>query len=138
MDSEQGVPVSKPTQQTGRSPGEGCNGSHLLRFKPNTSGTKAGACIVLQSGSAEGHEKTYLNQVVAVPQEASLETHSLLFDRFIFTWLVELFLDTLHTKSPELAEAQRKAKFAFAPLFLLHSSQDPEFNSFMKMCQLCW
>ncbi|CAM4535703.1 unnamed protein product [Lepidochelys olivacea] len=63
MDSEQGISISKSTQQTGCSLGEGCNGSHILCFKQNTSGTKTGACIVLQSGSEEGHEKTYLNKV---------------------------------------------------------------------------
>lgn len=73
------------------SPLAGGNGSHLLCFKPNTSGTKAGTCIVLQSGSEEGNEKTYLNKVVAVPKNASLKTNSLLFERFLFiTQLAEL------------------------------------------------
>nr|XP_009942427.1 PREDICTED: ribosomal protein S6 kinase alpha-2 [Opisthocomus hoazin] len=44
--------------------------------------------------------------------------------------------DNLHVEPPELAEAQRKAKFSFAPSFLLHSSQDSQFNV-TKMCQFC-
>lgn len=116
----------------------GCNGSHLLCFKPNTSGTKAGACIILQPGSAEGHEKTYLNQIVAVPPQG------LFGNPWFIIWEIHLYLssrtffDYLHMKSPELAEVQHKAKSAFPPSFLLHSSQDPEFNNFTKMCQFCW
>lgn len=50
----------------------GCNGSHLLCFKSNSSGTKAGTCLVLQPGPAKGDEKTDLNEVVVVPNNARL------------------------------------------------------------------
>lgn len=115
----------------------GCNGSHLLCFKPSTSGTKAGARIVLQSGSAAGHEKTYLYQVVAVPPKGFFEKSPFIIWEIHLYSASRTFLDNLHMKSPELAEAQRKAKFSFALSFLLHSSQGPEFNNFIKMCQFC-
>lgn len=113
----------------------GCNGSHLLRFKPSTSGTKARACIVLQFGSAAGHETTYLYQVVAVPPNGLFENPQFIIWKIHLYLASRTFLDNLHMKSPELEEAQCKTKFSFASLFLLHSSQDPKFNNFINMCQ---
>lgn len=44
----------------------GCNGSHLLCSKQDATGPTAGACVVIQPGPAQRHEKTHVHKVVAV------------------------------------------------------------------------
>lgn len=95
----------------------GCNGSHLLCFKPSTSGTKAGACIVLQSGSAARHEKTYLYQIVAVPPKGLLENPQFIIWEIHLYLASRTFLDNLHTKLPELAEAHVRQSSHLLHLF---------------------
>lgn len=100
----------------------GSNGSHLLCFKPNTSGTKAGTCIVLQPGPAEGDEKTDLNEVVVVPKNAWFKKGKHAPHVAQRGWSVLLILQDfglLAHKLLKLAELQHKAKISFAFRFLL-------------------
>lgn len=60
MDSEQGVPVSEPTQQTGRSPGEGMPYTLSSLFLPE----RVGICVnILESDRGIGKIVCHRGQI---------------------------------------------------------------------------